>query len=416
MILESGFSLAPLGGRGCSRPPPNMQIRTDTGFLKKPRRTAQGFLRVGAYLTRTGVLHYRREDGTVQRELRHPDEVFSAASLESLTGAPVTDLHPSELVTEKNAKDLSRGYLISDVKTDGKRLVQGDVVITDPDLIAAVESGARREVSPGYTAQVEMQSGEYGGEPYDAIQRNIVYNHVGIGPRGWGRSGSEVSLHLDGGQDDLIGMIRHKVLAEKIDVEKLAESCEIDSYRLDSALYGFCSPDFDLSPIARALNLPHKTMTIKKIRIDSQDIEVSEASERVVTELFARVQARADGADKALATAEAKIAELSNPARIEAAVTQRLAVIDKARKVIGSEFRADGKTDLEVKFEVAKAAGFDVDGKSEAYVQAAFDIAEAPNRQVTSIKTDAAEVVKPAAPTVATKFDIAGRINSARRA
>ena len=36
------------------------------------------------------------------------------------------------------------------------------------------------------------------GTPYDRVQRNIRYNHVALGPRGWGRMGPRVRLRVDG--------------------------------------------------------------------------------------------------------------------------------------------------------------------------------------------------------------------------
>ena len=48
--------------------------RFDVAEIGRPVRTPQGFLRVPAYLTRAGVLEYKRDDGSTVRELRHPDE------------------------------------------------------------------------------------------------------------------------------------------------------------------------------------------------------------------------------------------------------------------------------------------------------------------------------------------------------
>lgn len=42
-----------------------------------------------------------------------------------------------------------------------------------------------------------MESGTYQGEDFDARQTNIRYNHVAIGPLGWGRAGRNVGLRLD---------------------------------------------------------------------------------------------------------------------------------------------------------------------------------------------------------------------------
>lgn len=37
----------------------------------------------------------------------------------------------------------------------------------------------------------------HNGEHYDAIQRNIVVNHIALGPKGWGRAGPEVAVKTD---------------------------------------------------------------------------------------------------------------------------------------------------------------------------------------------------------------------------
>lgn len=47
-------------------------------------RTTEGFLKGRAIITCCGVFTYKRADGTLQRELRLPEEVFAPATLESL--------------------------------------------------------------------------------------------------------------------------------------------------------------------------------------------------------------------------------------------------------------------------------------------------------------------------------------------
>jgi len=69
------------------------QGRFDAGTLK---RDAVGALRFDARLTRTGVFAYRMPDGSVRRELRHPDHVFKPDSLKSLALATLTLRHPQE--------------------------------------------------------------------------------------------------------------------------------------------------------------------------------------------------------------------------------------------------------------------------------------------------------------------------------
>ena len=47
-------------------------------------RTNEGFLRGRAIVTSIGVFTYKRKDGTIQRELRLPEEVFSPSTLNSM--------------------------------------------------------------------------------------------------------------------------------------------------------------------------------------------------------------------------------------------------------------------------------------------------------------------------------------------
>jgi hypothetical protein len=170
--------------------------RYDVAELGSIETTPQGFIRAPAYLTRAGVLDYRRPDGTVVRELRPPSEVFAPASLATLSAAPLTDLHPSEMVSPANVRKLAIGHVSDDVRQDGQH-VAANVTVQDAAAIAAVEAGQRRELSCGYTCDLEETPGSYHGQPYDAVQRRIRYNHVGIGPKNWGRAGSSVALRLD---------------------------------------------------------------------------------------------------------------------------------------------------------------------------------------------------------------------------
>ena len=153
------------------------------------KRTPQGFLRINARLTRTGIFSY--ESG---REYRSEEEVFRADAMESLKGAPVTDLHPSEngaenFLTSTNARDLIIG-ITETVERDGPYL-KGSLLIFHEDAIKAIENGDRKEISLGYKCRLDLTPGYIAGEAYDALQRDIVINHVAIGPRGWGRAGPD---------------------------------------------------------------------------------------------------------------------------------------------------------------------------------------------------------------------------------
>ncbi|MEI6807076.1 MAG: DUF2213 domain-containing protein, partial [Myxococcaceae bacterium] len=104
--------------------------------------------------------------------------------------------HPDTFVCPENAKELAVGFAGEDIKPDGD-FVTAKLTITDAAAIEGLKEGSRKEISLGYTCEVEDSPGIHNGEPYDAIQRNIVVNHIALGPKGWGRAGPEVSVKTD---------------------------------------------------------------------------------------------------------------------------------------------------------------------------------------------------------------------------
>ena len=316
--------------------------RLDFGRFTKVERTPQGGLRVPAHLTRVGVFVYTRPDGTTVRELRPPEEVFHDDSLSTLAGAPVTDLHPPSPVRPSNWRDLTVGHVSDNVKHDDK-FVSAALMIQDADAISKVEREDRRELSCGYTCRLDETPGEWNGERYDAVQRNIRYNHVAIGPRNWGRAGNEVALRLD------------------------AQGNQINS------------------TIQSSTNKGEKT--VKVIRIDGVEYDFgSEAHINKIEEVHASKLAaetkRADEAEGKLAAetkradeAEGKLAAATDPKTIDKLVTERADLIADARRILGDDFRSDGKTDREIMIEAIRHddADFDAEGKSDDYVRAFFD-------------------------------------------
>lgn len=170
--------------------------RFDYGTLGNVQRTAVGGIKVPARLTRTGVLEYRKPDGTVRRELRLPDEVFHADSLASLRDVPVTDLaHHRGFIDPSNFKEATLGHA-TDIRVDGN-FVSGDLHINDARAVIDVEAKRLSDVSCGYACKLEPTSGVHEGERYDCIQRRIRYNHVAVLPPGRGRAGADVGIRLD---------------------------------------------------------------------------------------------------------------------------------------------------------------------------------------------------------------------------
>lgn len=161
--------------------------------LSKPVRLPNGFMRAEGYLTRSGIFVYRDAQGKTIRELRPPEEVMHPDSLASFGLMPVTNDHPTELLTADNAKEYQVGTVSESVVAEGDK-VRAALMITDAQAIEALSAG-KSELSCGYTADVVQESGVWQGQPYDAKQINIRGNHVALVDAG--RAGPACSVRMD---------------------------------------------------------------------------------------------------------------------------------------------------------------------------------------------------------------------------
>lgn len=319
--------------------------RFDVGRLDKFERTPSGGLRIPGAISRIGVQVYKTEDGTEIRELRLPEEVFSADSVASFENAPITDLHPTELVTPASWKQFALG-VVRAPHVDGQ-VVAAEFLVFDAGLIAAVESGDRIEVSGGYTCELEETSGTWNGQPYDVIQRQIRANHVALGPRGWGRAGPEVALRLDSA--------RHQVPPGSAPAQEKKPMAKIT----------FDGLEYEAGSTS---HLAAVESVIKR-----KDSEISAAQGRADAATSSAEQLRAENAQL-----KQRADAASSEAEIDKRVESRLALVDRARGVLGAEFDFAGKKDGEVRRAVLDKLGVKVDekrAKDDAYIEAAFDAA-----------------------------------------
>ncbi len=315
--------------------------RLDFISLEKATFTAEGFLRDAPVVTKVGIFEYRNPDQSIRREFRPPDEVFREDSLQSLMGKPITLRHPSSgTVTGENARQLAVGTVLSPGRADGD-FVRADLVIHDA---ATVRSG-KRGLSCGYNLDLDMTPGEYNGMRYDCIQRNIRYNHLAVVDSG--RAGVEARLNLDGDQI--------------IDEE---EDKPMPKIRLDNGIEYDAAPEVVVAyeKLRQDNTTLNNTLTETKRSLDTTEAERDT--------LKARVDGHAVELDKVRKDADEKIGE-----RVKA----RVALLDTAKKF--NVDKADGLTDRQVKEAVIKAVRgddkLDLSGKSDDYVNAAFDMAAA---------------------------------------
>ena len=299
--------------------------------------TDEGFLVDSPIVGRVGIQLYKNADGTVRREFRPPEEVFKADSLNSFVGKPITDGHPAEMVNAKNAKSLLVGAIHTEGKQDGDNVVAG-ITIHDADMIDKIMKGGKRELSLGYKVDIEEISGVWNGQEYDAIQRNIRINHLAIVPRG--RAGN-ARLNLD--RLDAESIITGETMPENL-----------SRVRLDTGL--------EYQAEAEVVQAFEK-MRADKVEADAHIDELQKQLDSVAAER--------DTLKSQVASADKMRADALEAARAE---IKARAILEKSAEA----FKIDcaEKSDREIKEAVIKSkrADADLSGKSDDYINAAYDL------------------------------------------
>jgi len=332
--------------------------RFDFRPLGKAKKLDNGFLKAPVYATRTGVFKYLKADGTIVREYRPPQEVFSKASLDSLAGVPVTNRHPKEMVNSKNAKALTVGFT-SDIVKKTDEFVETSVTISHEDMIEEIEQKGISQVSCGYVCDMDFTPGETPeGEKYDAIQKNIVYNHLAVVDRG--RAGPKVKLHLDAGDavlDDGHFDDENNNKPQREDKTMNTATIKLDGieFKVDSSV---------AAPIQAAILKAHEDGMKKKEKDMEEEMKKKEDA----------AQAKIDALTSDLKKAEeAKMDEKE----INALVAAKTAFLSKVTPVFDEkdEVKLDEMSNLEIMKAVLvkKCDGIELEGKSEAYIEGRFD-------------------------------------------
>ena len=162
--------------------------------------TDEGYLVDHPIVTSVGIFVYHNPDGSERRELRLPEEVFAEKSLASYKGKPIIVTHDAGYVDTDNVKEESIGTILSEGYRDGDD-VRAEIIIHDTDSLKKYKM---RELSCGYNLRLDETPGVWEGQPYDAIQRDIEINHLALVDKA--RAGEQARLNIDGqGHDCMKG-------------------------------------------------------------------------------------------------------------------------------------------------------------------------------------------------------------------
>ena len=168
-----------------------MEQRFDSTPLGETYFTPEGYLIDHPILTRVGIFEYKNPDGSIRRELRLPEEVFAPESLASYKGKPVILTHEAGMIDSDNVQQEQIGTILSEGTQDGDN-VRAQIIIHDARKL----DYGLRELSLGYSLDLEETPGEWQGQPYDVIQRNIRVNHLALVEKA--RAGDSARLNIDG--------------------------------------------------------------------------------------------------------------------------------------------------------------------------------------------------------------------------
>lgn len=328
--------------------PENYDQEKETGFLTPFSQTDEGFLTGRAVVTNVGVFPYVQADGSIRYELRLPEEVFHEDSLKTLKLKPLTDDHPTTKVTPENAKELQIGSLGEELQTDAYR-VSAPISITQKDAIDKILNG-KRALSCGYDCDIESKSGTWMGIDYDAVQRNIRYNHVAVVDAG--RAGDDAVMRFDS-RGEVI-----KAQAEKQTEARASQPQEdagMKAFKFDNKEYA------EESEVILALGE-------QKSALDALKAELQE-----IKDSLAKAEGERDSAKDELEQVKKDLSEAQDATKLDEAVNARLAFV-KSVEGAGIEFKGDVKAAQEAVILKAFPKA-ELEGKSEVYISARFDSA-----------------------------------------
>ncbi len=165
-------------------------------------RTPEGFLLTTGKLAKPGIMVYRKADGSEIRELVTAEVLQDPVSNASLFGKAFTLEHPADDVTPDNWAALSHGTwgpgCYEPDHEDGPGLYAPVTVHTRTMLDILEDDSGPRELSPGYSVQVDDTPGEdpeFG--PYDTrqIPGSRRYNHGALTEAA--RGGPDLTIRKD---------------------------------------------------------------------------------------------------------------------------------------------------------------------------------------------------------------------------
>jgi len=307
------------------------------------RKTDEGFLVIPTRFSRIGIQTYGDK-----KELRLPEDVFNEDSMNSFVGKPVTFTHPKEGVDVNNWKRHEVGTILKFDKEPGDVYTTGEIIIKDKGVIEYIEKRRAKnldvQMSCGYKANVEDKCGEWDGDKYDGIQRDIRGNHVAIVSQG--RAGQEVAMRLDENNKSEVKKMKFKL--DSIPGTKIG-SVEMNTDSIEDVSNAVIERDKQFRD--ELVKRDDAEKLLKKEKDETQAKLDSEIAEKKKLEV-----------------------QLADESRLDAIIAEKTKIKECADYL---KIKVDGLDKMDLKKEIIKKVFEDADltDKSDDYVNARFDSA-----------------------------------------
>ena len=228
--------------------------------------TEEGYLVDHPVVTSCGIFEYINPDGSIRRELRLPENVFSETSLKTYKGKPIIITHDAGVVNKENVDREQVGTILSEGYRD-KEDVRAEIIIHNTD---AMKQRGFKELSLGYNLDLIEQPGTWNGEPYDAIQTNIVINHLALVASA--RAGEQARLNIDSSDEQELKGGKLKMSEDKNKSVRTDGSAELTPEELEQAIALYVASKKNDNPDTVSEGVPVA---------DSEDEPVNEGTEAV---------------------------------------------------------------------------------------------------------------------------------------
>lgn len=250
-------------------------------------KDANGFLHVkNCHCTKVQIAQYLGSEisndlipDKIYNVFRPEEELKKAETIQSLNGVPLQLEHHDD-TAEKPAQYTRIGATGTDACFEFPYL-SNSLHFFNQKAIDLIESGEKCELSIGYDCEIHKENGEYMGQPYDFVQRNIKIQHVALVE--CGRAGADVKVSdskeiiLNSEKTEVKQMDKEKLLQLINELVKAGASEEEIKAKIDELTADACEDE-------EAEEVETETETETETEEDEEQEQEQEASDEDQTE------------------------------------------------------------------------------------------------------------------------------------